>query len=401
LWFLGGLFVGFGLSTVQPLFPNVLPFNPTPMAALVMGLAHAQAFIRLRLLDVLPAALRTVFDHIQDAVIVFNERGEVVDSNPVARQLGTSATLAELLREYHSAAGDSVGAHIEIRRGDTLFDARLSPLKHREQLVGWLLVLRDITERRRMEKTLVENERIQAAYEKERELGDLKTRMMIRIAHEFRTPLAVILTSSESLERYNERMTAEQRRDKFRTIGKQIGHLSMMLDDLGMAVRSPTRQDRARTAFDLKALCDEVAGAFHKMNEGTHRLTLHTSEQKVCADEAGVRALLLNLLSNAAKYSPVGSDISLSAWGEDGDLWLRVCDSGIGICEPDQPHIFEPFYRGRNIDEVPGLGVGLTIVREIVRAHSGSITVRSIPGEETSFTVCLPGAAHALPAFVM
>ena len=108
------------------------------------------------------------------------------------------------------------------------------------------------------------------------------------------------------------------------------------------------------------------------------------------ADERLLRLILNNLLMNAVKYSPDGSQIDLDVACEDDSVVFRVQDRGVGIPERDQAHLFDLFYRGRNVDTTPGTGLGLSIASRAVEAQAGSITFESQVGVGTTFTVILP-----------
>jgi signal transduction histidine kinase len=118
----------------------------------------------------------------------------------------------------------------------------------------------------------------------------------------------------------------------------------------------------------------------------------------VYADAEQIQLVLRQILDNAFKYSPVGSQVTLGVHMENGEAVVSVSDQGPGIPEYDMPHIFDRFYRGRQIrDRIPGTGMGLAIVREIVQAHGGRIWARNLPsrGAEFSFTLPLADATAA------
>jgi len=111
-------------------------------------------------------------------------------------------------------------------------------------------------------------------------------------------------------------------------------------------------------------------------------------------DRTRIRQLLLNLVTNAVKYTPAGGTVSLGLAEQDGTVELTVGDTGIGIAAGDLPHIFDRFWRAdparSREGERPGTGLGLAITKWIAEAHGGTITVQSRPGRGTSFTVTLP-----------
>jgi signal transduction histidine kinase len=110
----------------------------------------------------------------------------------------------------------------------------------------------------------------------------------------------------------------------------------------------------------------------------------------VWMDKNILNSILKNLLDNAVKYSPSGSMVELKVFRNNEKVVFQVKDSGIGISLQDQKRLFEPFYRGNNVDHIPGTGLGLSIVKTLVDLHSGQITVESKVGVGTTFTVILP-----------
>lgn len=107
-------------------------------------------------------------------------------------------------------------------------------------------------------------------------------------------------------------------------------------------------------------------------------------------DEAAIERVFSNLLSNAVKYSPAGSKIRVSGWKDGRRVLVSVSDSGIGMDADDLPKLFEPYFRARSATGIAGTGIGLNIVKEIVELHGGSISVQSLLGKGTTFTVELP-----------
>jgi signal transduction histidine kinase len=145
------------------------------------------------------------------------------------------------------------------------------------------------------------------------------------------------------------------------------------------------------TAIDLAALCrritDEALSACRC--DGEIRLTVAPDCSGALADERLLRHIFINLLSNALKYSPPGAPIDFAVAREGADALFVVRDRGIGISETDREWLFEPFHRGRNVENRPGTGLGLTIVKRCVELHRGKISVQSELGHGAEFTVRL------------
>lgn len=261
------------------------------------------------------------------------------------------------------------------------------------RIVGLVSVARDITQRNEQQQALVEREKLNVALEKERELSDLKTRMMSRIAHEFRTPLSKIMISGEMVDRYADRITPERRLQALQDIRTQVLHITDMLDDLQFVTEARfRRQTFMPRVFDLARLCNEIYDRHRAMLNEAQRFEWRGAGplHQVYADEALIRLMLNNVLNNAIKYLGDGAWVDLEVTLSGDTLEMCVSDNGIGISPSDQARLFQPFFRAVNIGEIPGLGIGMSVVKEAVELHGGVIGVESILGEGTTFKITLP-----------
>ncbi len=259
---------------------------------------------------------------------------------------------------------------------------------------GVLIFLTDITEMRESQ------EKMRKSLAQEKELGDLKTRFVSMASHEFRTPLATIQTSSELLEHYNERLSAEERADALADIQRAVQRMQGMMESF----LAFGRMDAGLTAFAPKPVqvlaC--LQGLLHETRVAQHRrhavsiyleppLAAQTSLQ---LDEMLLGQMVMNLITNACKYSAQGTQISVivSQLIEANSCWLviSVKDQGLGIPAEDQPRLFQSFHRASNANTIPGTGLGLAIVDRAVRAHGGSVQVNSTLGQGSEFTLRLP-----------
>lgn len=242
----------------------------------------------------------------------------------------------------------------------------------------------DVTQRR------IAAEEMQRALARERELGELKTRLLSMASHEFRTPLAAILSSAELVGHYGDKIGPEEQRTIMADLVAAARRMQLMLDDmltLGQA-------EAGRLMFqpkpaDIEALCRQTLAEVRSAQPG-HRLVLQTVRGGVRKVDARlVQYILGNLLTNACKYSPAASEVHVRLdCGEA--IRLEVSDSGIGIPPQDLPHLFESFRRGANAGHRPGSGLGLAIVKRCVELHGGEVAVVSTLGEGSRFTVTLP-----------
>jgi signal transduction histidine kinase len=243
----------------------------------------------------------------------------------------------------------------------------------------------------RLRAEALERERLQAALDKEQELNRMKTGIMLRISHEFRTPLAIILTTTQLLTQYLNQLPEDKRQKHRDTILAQVSRLTDLLDDITSVLR--TSYDRLE--FDPQttsviAACQAVLDDYRKHSRDASRIVarMEPSDRSGAIDVRLLSRMITGLLDNALKFSD--GPVVFEVHQEGDDVVLSVSDDGIGIEPDEQATIFEPFVRGSNSGEIPGIGLGLTIVRDCVTLHNGTIELASAPGKGTTFTIRLP-----------
>ena len=236
---------------------------------------------------------------------------------------------------------------------------------------------------------------------RERELGELKTRFVSMASHEFRTPLATILSSAELIEHYGEKITHGERQDIMADLVVAVKRMQGMLEDMLTVGQADAGKLRLNAKpLDIAALCRKLVTEMHTSDAGQHAIEFEAPvghdafSQLAMLDERLIRHIASNLLANACKYSPAGSVVVLTLERQQSEageqLILRVSDEGIGIPATDLPRLFESFHRGSNVGNRQGSGLGLAIVKHAVDLHHGKIDVASTPGAGTRFTVSLP-----------
>jgi signal transduction histidine kinase len=245
---------------------------------------------------------------------------------------------------------------------------------------------RQIAEREQIEHEL------KAALAKEKELGHLKARFTSMVSHEFRTPLTVIQSSADILKRYGATLSDESKADKLERIQEQIDHMVGLLDDvLSISRADSIGPDYSPRLADLRDECRAIAREFG-ITGGSHHIDITTDDAPVLAlvDPKLLRRALTNLISNAMKYSPRGSTVSVIVRSEEEHARIRVRDQGIGIPEVDRAGLFEMFHRATNVGRISGTGLGLPIARQAVEAHGGTISFDSVLHRGSEFTISLP-----------
>ncbi len=231
------------------------------------------------------------------------------------------------------------------------------------------------------------------ALEHERELGELKSRFVTMVSHEFRTPLGIIMSAVELMRHYDERLLPEQRRVLYEDIHGSTRLMASLMEQVLVLGRVEAGKLGCRpTPLDLNILAGKLTD---EMLSATNRkCPIHWLPEGdlggARADESLLRHTFSNLLTNAVKYSPDGMPVEFTARREGDDAVFRVIDHGIGIPEQDRHRLFEAFFRASNVGEIPGTGLGLVIVKRCMELHRGGLSLDSTPGGGTTFTVRLP-----------
>jgi PAS domain S-box-containing protein len=253
---------------------------------------------------------------------------------------------------------------------------------------GVIWTFLDVTERKRSEAG------IRGALEQQKTLNELRNRFVTMTSHEFRTPLAAILSAEELLRHYGDRLPQAERIEILDGIAAGVKRMSRMIDrvlllgkaDAGMLDFKPQR-------IKLAPLCRQFIEDARAQQPGDRsQVALEIGEQvgEGAYDEKLLRHIFSNLLSNALKYSPGGGQVRFKVRRAEASTVFEVADQGIGIPTNEIPHLFGPFHRASNVGEIQGTGLGLAIVKSAVEMHGGTIQVSSVAGEGTAFTVCLP-----------
>jgi len=246
------------------------------------------------------------------------------------------------------------------------------PIYRNKQKIGILLVHRDIT--------------------KEYEVDRMKSEFVSTVSHELRTPLASILGFSELL--LHRELKPERQRKYVSTIHQEAERLTQLVNDfLDLQRMENGMQLYDFMPLDISSLIKEVKD-LQQASTMNHRIIWHEGQERVTVlgDRGKLFQVLVNLMSNAIKYSPAGGDIRLSCRKVDDRIWIDITDDGLGIPEHALSSLFTKFYRVDNSDsrQIGGTGLGLAIVKEIVEQHQGEVCVKSELGVGSTFSIVLP-----------
>jgi two-component system sensor kinase FixL len=234
--------------------------------------------------------------------------------------------------------------------------------------------------------------KVKHALIREIELGELKSRFVSMASHEFRTPLAGILSSTELIELSNSSEHENKRLKYLKQIRESVQSLTAILNDfLSLGKLQEGKTVCNPISFDLLKLAEEMIENMEQIKKPNQTIFFdYTGDREVYQDFNVLKNVFINLISNAIKYSEEGTSIYFDINTDAEQITIRVKDSGIGIPETDQKHLFERFFRAKNATNIQGTGLGLNIVKQYLELMGGTIFFESIENDGTTFKVNLP-----------
>ena len=323
--------------------------------------------------------LSTLFLHMTDGVVAFNQSGEVIHSNPAAEEMlgqaipvGGAVTYGDLFQDMVPLetvlTTDRDCLEIETVWGERILLLLLAPF-NREKQVGVLVVVHDVTQQ-------VKNE-------------TMRKEFVANVSHELRTPITNIRSYAETLAE-NPDLPPDTTASFLGVILSESDRMTHIVQDLLTLSRFDSGHSELNlTTFPFAGLLEESCQAMRiEAQRRGHTLRLEGTGglPAIRADRERISQVVMNVLSNAIKYTPDGGRIVLTAGCTPDRVWLEVADNGIGIPPEDRDRIFERFYRvdKARSRESGGTGLGLSIAQEIVRQHQGSLTLVDRPGPGTT-----------------
>ena len=323
--------------------------------------------------------LSTLFLHMTDGVVAFDRNGAVIHSNPAAEEMldmaipvGGSVTYQDLFEDIAPLEKiltlDQDCLENEMVRGERILLFLMAPFDQEKQ-VGVLVVVHDVTQQ-------VKNE-------------TLRKEFVANVSHELKTPITNISSYAETLVETPD-LPAKTSVKFLNVILNESDRMTHIVDDLLTLSRFDSGYSQLNlTTFPFADVLEDSYQAI-RIEAQRHEHTLILEGEQVLptvrADRERVLQVIMNILSNAIKYTPDGGRIVMSAGFDPDRVWLEVTDNGIGIPPEDRERIFERFYRvdKARSRESGGTGLGLSIAKEIIRQHEGKLLLEDRPGPGTT-----------------
>lgn len=252
----------------------------------------------------------------------------------------------------------------------------------------------DITEKKKAEESIRNEQEMKKQLEKEKELNEMKSRFVSMASHEFRTPLTTILSSASLISKYPLTVDNDKRIKHINRIKSSVQNLTEILNDfLSISKLEEGKITSHPIEIELVPFVEEILTEMNSVvKKGQQIIYNHSNTDSaiIFQDKQLLKNVLINLTSNAIKYSDEGKNIHISTEISESMMTLKIKDEGIGIPESDQEHLFERFFRSDNATNIQGTGLGLNIVKKYVELMNGNITFASELNKGTTFIVKLP-----------
>ena len=291
---------------------------------------------------------------------------------------------------------------VDITKRKEIESSMLQQKRELEKITDKIRQLNASLEVKVEERTLILKEALQKleqsqlelseALDKERQLNEIKSRFVSMASHEFRTPLSTVLSSASLLSKYKAGEEQEKRDKHIQRIKNSVNHLNDILEDfLSLGKLNEGKVDKIADEVCLKEVIletmDEMRGILKKDQYFDFQCD---SDCNACTDKKLFKNVLINLISNASKFSDEGKKILISSIVEEDNVVVSVADEGIGISEEDQQHLFSSFFRGANATNIQGTGLGLHIVKNYIDLLGGEVGLKSRLNTGTTITFTIP-----------
>ncbi len=278
----------------------------------------------------------------------------------------------------------------------------LTQQKELEKMASDMRKLNAQLEAKVEERTLILKEALQKLEEsqqelsesldKEKQLNEIKSRFVSMASHEFRTPLSTILSSATLVSKYVKTEENDKRERHLKKIKDSVGHLNGLLEDfLSLGKLEEGKVTVKVGSFAVKEFVDDIIEEMKVIQKnGQQIICKYEGEENFTTDKRLLKNILINLLSNALKFSPEERSVFIHTKNENQQLTVQIKDEGLGIPEEDQHHLFTTFFRGKNVTNIQGTGLGLPIVKRYIDLLKGDVSLKSKLDEGTVVNFMLP-----------
>ncbi|TKB96059.1 PAS domain-containing sensor histidine kinase [Pedobacter cryophilus] len=279
----------------------------------------------------------------------------------------------------------------EIKKGDkNTFSAQITSTVIKDENLKFkhlLSMVSDISEIKKHEH------QVELALAKAEELNEMKSKFITMASHEFRTPLTIMLSSISIIEQFKELLPQENRIEKhLNRIKSSINDLTIILDEFLSLEKIETGIiEIKKENFNLPESCEDFLDGFRLLIKKNQTINyIHIGNKVINHDFKIIQFILLNLLSNASKYSIEGTEIDMFTEVSKNKVLIKVKDNGIGISKSEQKNLFTRFFRAQNALHIPGTGLGLIIVKRYLDLIGGTIEINSNINKGTTVTIQFP-----------
>lgn len=388
--------------------------------------------------------VEAIFQFATEAILITDNQGKIIRVNPSTEMMFGYATnefigqpieilIPSRLTERHvrhrqnfseCPHARSMGANFDLfakRKDDSEFpvEVSLSPYSNSQGSFVIAFII-DITVRKKgenqliaykaelekevEERTMILKEAIQKleqtkdeldnSLKREREVNSMKSRFISIASHEFRTPLSTVLSSLSLVDKYSALQDEEKRLKHIGRIKSSVRNLTDILNDfLSLNKLEEGKVMLNIESFNLHDLIENLIQDLHGITKIGQKINLSFANSEsflVNLDKKLIRNIIINLVSNAIKFTAENTNINIDVNLSKSEIKLDIADQGIGIPEVDQKHLFERFFRSSNAKEIQGTGLGLSIVAHYVNLLKGTITFKSEENKGTTFFISLP-----------